>query len=221
MPRVTWNTEADWLAMYDYGLGLSYSRDGITRFSGGTPNGKYIHRWEQIVQHFSPGATDRILIPGCGFGWLIEAAQDDGYTSIWGIDYSSHIADNRATETRGDILFVEDDITGGGRVRAQLRQMTGDDEFRWIISESVLESYDNDTEMQGLLNAAETILETGQPTANIIHLVHAVPHGTHPSANLDPAFLVQDIDAWAAIRPTHTWVNVIYDDAWEIRLGTG
>lgn len=215
MPRVSWDTEADWNAHYrvwdaTQGVHVGYERQAMYAF--------FPRRWALIEQHFPAIATtDRILVGGCGFGWLIEAAHAAGYPNVWGIDYSTHIQTNRGTQSDGSVLFVEDDITGGGRIKAALRSLTGDDIFNWIITESVLEGYD-DAEMPQMLAAAESVLDSAEPTTNILHLVHATPHGTFGSQyGLDPVFNVKSIDEWKAIEPTHTWVNIISSAEWEVR----
>jgi hypothetical protein len=223
MPRVTWETETDWLAHYrvwdvatqsNVGYGRTFATKGNPS-DGSVP--LYNRRWALLRSHFPAiSSSDRILVGGCGFGYLIEAAQEDGFSSVWGLDASTYISSNRGTESVGSVLFVEDDIRGGARVRAALRSLTGDDEFDWIITESVLESYD-DSEIPPLLAAAETVLASVHPTANIIHLVHAVPHPSFPRSGLDSAFNVKPIDDWKAIEPTHTWVNIICDEEWETR----
>ena len=121
-----------------------------------------------------------MLIVGAGFGWGVEAAHDAGYPNVWGIDSSPYVEANKGTEARGDVVLVSDDIRGGGRVRAALRSATGDDVFRWVITEDVVSCYP-DSELTQMLPLLETLLETGAPAGNIIHLVTMGEPGTMDS----------------------------------------
>jgi len=88
MPRKSWVTEQDWLDAYwtrirDHthpqdGQTVGYGRlwagrcedpfnDDLTRFD---------NRVEKLTTLFAIGAADRILIGGCGFGFLIDAFHD-------------------------------------------------------------------------------------------------------------------------------------------------
>lgn len=226
MPRVSWDGEADWTAHYDvrvrnpdhpqYGQRVGYGRVYAEVFRSPLVPGntEFTERRDHLIA-LGMAPTDRILVAGCAFGFLIEAFHDAGYDNVWGVEYSTHIENNRATESRGDVLFVEDDIRGGGRVRAALRNLTGDDEFDWIVSESVMESYDPGAEMDGLLNAAETVLTIGKPQSNIVHLVMDVMTDAEGAAReprdqwIDPAFSQFTLAEWNAIRPAHTWMSYV------------
>lgn len=161
---------------------------------------KFPRRWSQLTTLFPIQTTDRILIAGSGFGFLIEAAHAAGFPNVWGIDNSDYISTNRATEAVGSVLFVENDIRGGGQVRAQLRNLTGDDIFDWVISESVIESY-TDAELPALLNAAETVL-AGTDESQIIHLIVDAP-------GLDPPLVSRTLAEANALRPAHSWCSLI------------
>jgi SAM-dependent methyltransferase len=172
--------------------------------------GLYLARRDAIIEAFSMDATHRILIAGCGHGWLIETFVDlwgpnvddridQGGHGVYGIDYSAHISDRRGVEARGDIVFVEDDIRGGGRVRAALRQATGDDVFHFIVSESMMEGYNVPSpELTQILDAAEAGLESSQPLTNIVHMV---------TVDVNPPWTRLSLPEWKAVRPTHSWMS--------------
>jgi hypothetical protein len=184
-------------------------------YSGGVP----------IDPHpFTFGATDRILIAGCGLGHLIQAFKDAGFPNTYGIDFSSEITSRRGIgEGPSGIVLVSEDIRSGNQARQALQAATGDSEFDWLISEAVMESYDG-TELDQMLNAAPVALyksltpPQGSERWRCIHLVYT-------NTNLAPAFLVQDIDAWAAAAPEQSWVSVEsmgrdYPN-FEARIGSG
>lgn len=148
-------------------------------------------------------ASDRVLVGGCGYGFLIEVMRDAGFTSVWGIDSSPHIQARRALETRGDVLLVEDDMRGGGRIRAALRSLTGDDIFDWVIDEDALSSF-SDGELAGMLNACESVLSPSKPTSNIVHMVTPLL----PGHRQDPAINWKLLSTWKQIRPAHTWIDI-------------
>lgn len=228
MPRKVWDTEQDFLDAYeirirDYtdpldGQKIGYGRkwagrvegpfdDGLTRFN------RRVSRLATASDALFPiSSTDRILIGGCGFGFLIDAFHDAGFLNVWGIDNSGHIATNRPTESRGSTLFVQDEFSGIGRVRNQLRALTGDDIFNWVISEGLVESYE-DAELAPLADAAETFLDPAEGLENIINLVYAVIDPTNPDRSLAPVFNQKTIQEWKALRPTHSWVNLLN---WEV-----
>lgn len=216
MPRVSWDTEAQWQSHYWRwidGVQTFYSR-AMYDYGGSMP--KYERNRDLLISTLGITTTDRILIAGCGFGFLIEAFHKAGYSNCWGIDYSAHIASNRATESDGTVLFVENDIRGGGQVRNALRQMSGlgpQDGYHYVISENMLESYDLGTEMEQLLDAAESVLQSGEPLSNVAHLVQAVRNPSDPDRSIDPAFLQLTLAEWNAIRPAHTWIDITTGDS--------
>jgi SAM-dependent methyltransferase len=147
-------------------------------------------------------SQQRILIAGCGFGFLVERFHVAGFPNVWGVDQSAHIAANKATHVDGSVLMVADDIRGGARVRNALRTLTGANTFDWIVTESVLESYD-DAELPALLNAAESVLANGRPLSSIVHIVYEPPFNEAPNV-----FNEKTLEQWNTLRPSHTWMSV-------------
>lgn len=165
----------------------------------------YDARWAMIASQFGISTTtDRILIVGCGLGFLIEAAKAAGFPNTYGLDNSAYLEG-----LTGDIdpasIIVWADIRGGGSVRAQLRNQTGDDEFQWIITEDVVACYD-DADILGLVGAAEAVLAPGTPTSHIIHCTTVGDAAQHPG---EPNLNWKSIDAWAALVPTHSWISTL------------
>lgn len=152
-----------------------------------------------------PGvAGDRFLVGGAGRGDLVQIIRSDGFPNCWGIDSSSLLGSGRYTVS-GGIVYVDRPMQGGGGTLAKLRQITGDDEFEWVISEDLVSCYDpTDPDLTSILDAAETVLRPGEPLSRIVHLV---------SVGWDPAFASapgfdQPIEDWALLRPAHTWIGI-------------
>ena len=220
MPLKDWGLQATWEDQYSvrirdsshplFGQRVTYGRILAQRMTD--PYTDELTEYNQRVSHlttlFPIQTADRILVGGCGFGYLIEAFKDAGYANCWGIDSSPWISTNKGTEARGDVLMVDADIRGGGVVKTALRNLTGDSEFTWIISEHVMEWHD-DIELDGLLNAAEVALERGSPNSNIIHIVLTLD--TNDGQIVD--FNLKTLVDWNAIRPDHSWVNGV---TWEV-----
>lgn len=223
MPRVVWNTQADFDNWYNvrvrnpahpqFGQRVGYGRIYAEVFRDPGALGvlsEYEHRANLIEQSApAPGlvATDRILIVGCGFGYLIEALKDRGYPLTFGIDSSSDIESRKGVEARGDVVLVSEDMNGTGRTKNQLRQNTGDDEFDWIVTETMLESYD-DAEIQTILNVIEGGLYAQHSFDHALHLVMDVRDPARPDDSIDPAFNQKTLAEWNAMRPAHTWISI-------------
>jgi len=97
-------------------------------------------------------------------------------------------------------LLINADFTSGQSFNQALRNATGGTNFRWIITESVWESYD-DPDITVGLNACEGLRAAQVPLSNIIHLVFTPPF------NLPGVFNEKTMAQWKAMRPTHTWLN--------------
>lgn len=203
--RVDWNLASSW-ADY-YGAGSSAGRVGYGRVWA-TDDGRVpldsgdLARRADALEARGIGTTDRIIVVGCGFGFLIEVLAGRGYTNTFGIDSSSDIESKKGVEASGDIVLVSEEMNGTGRVKAVLRQQTGDDEFDWIVTESVMESYD-DSDVQVICNVCEGGLYNTHTFANIIHMVFEPPWPKFPGV-----FNEKTLAEWKAMRPAHTWVSL-------------
>ncbi len=148
---------------------------------------------------FSFLSTDRILIVGCGPGYLIESFRALGLPLTWGIDYSTVMESSSGLITPG----IEDEIAwvkalNTGQIRSRIRQVCdGSHEFDWIITEDVVPCYDLGAEMDEVFDLCEFATPSDD---QIIHLVAAL-FGT----NQDPDFLWMTLAQWKAIRPTNSW----------------
>lgn len=217
MPRKVWETEQDFRDTYEIGIRdpkhpqhgqtVTYGRLFAQRAMGPLDDELtlYNNRVNQLLRLFLIGQADRVLVVGCGFGFLIDAFHDAGFPNTWGIESSEYIQENQEREARTTTQFVDSDIRDWNQARFKLREMTGDWIFNWIITESVMESYE-DVEMDLLLDSVEALLDGNNGLRNAIHLVAADP-------TLDPAFNVKTLPEWKAVRPQHSWVDAA---TWEI-----
>lgn len=211
MPLKAWETEQDFRDAYEILIGdphhpqhgetITYGRLFAQRVMGPRDDDLTFHnlRVHRLTEKFPMGKSDRILVVGCGFGFLIDAFHDAGFLNVWGIDNSPYIQTNRGTESRDTTGFVDSDIRGP-EVRAKLKDLTGDWIFNWIVTESVMECYE-DQEMGSLLDAVEVTLDADNGLRNIIHLV---PVNLQP----DSVFNVKTISEWREVRVGHSWMDI-------------
>lgn len=187
-----------------FGQTVGYGRTFAQRCQGPYDDAlTWAHTRRDNLLRLFPGMTtsQRYLIAGCGFGYLIESFKTAGFPNVWGIDNSAYVSANRATQASGDVLWVADDLRGGARVRNALRDLTGANTFDWILSESVMESY-TDAEVPQMLNAAESVLAPGRPLSNITHLVVDDPGILAPC-------IARTLAQYNALRTAHSWVSLV------------
>lgn len=227
MTRKVWDSEADFDDAYScrirdpshpqFGQTVGYGRlwagrceglydDDLTRFNLRAAN---------LRRLFGIAGADRVLIVGCGLGFLIDAFHDGARANVWGVDSSGHVATKRSTETRPTTLFVEADILSP-TIQTDLTALTGGDQFNFIVTESLLESYE-DAEMAAFLDRCELLLDPAETDDQIIHLIQAViprgGSGGNPDESIDPIYQQKLIAEWKAIRPAHSWVDIVI---WEV-----
>lgn len=207
MPRVDWSAQAPWAQFYGArfpdGRVVSYGREWANGMEG-WPQGAD-ERAAKFVSLIPLTAVTRVLVVGCGLGFTIERLKARGIANTWGLDSSPYIETSKAQAANG-VVWVNADVRGGGQVRTALRQLTGATTFDVVLSESVLESYD-DAEIPALLNAAEAVLAPGGKVAHFVF----VPPFTMPGAA--GVFNEKTIDQWKAVRSTHLWIS----DSFEVR----
>ncbi|NND36537.1 MAG: hypothetical protein HKN81_05310 [Gammaproteobacteria bacterium] len=196
MPLFDGNDAAHWAAHY------SWAVDGS---GNGVDTSMYAARWAQ-VQALGVAASDRIIVGGAGTGYLVAAAHDAGFPNCWGIDASTQLTDTPGRfQIANGVLLVDRPMQGGGGTLARLRQLTGDDEFQWVVTEDLLTCYDpSDPDVADIFAACETVLAAGEPLTQIVHLV---------SCDWDPAFIAapgfsQSLAQWQALAPAHTWLEI-------------
>jgi len=221
MPRVTWDTEAEFDAHYrlkvrdpnhpQFGQQIGYGRlfAQAIKEPYNSSLSEYDTRASELISAFGLGATDRIWVMGCGLGYLIEAFIDLGFTNIWGVDSSTHVANLRAVEARPDVSFAErgiNSITPG-----EINALTGSTQFDWIITESVLESYDDGVELIPFFNTAAARLFGPVPNDHVIHMVKTWEPGDE-EWKVDPVFNRKSLAEWKALKSDQSFIDYITYD---------
>ena len=214
MALVNFDTQAEYDGVYririrdpahaKFGQKLSYTREAMARSKGPDDDNMtaYQERFDNLTALFPLATGDRIIFAGCGLGFTLEPFIDAGFTEIWGLDNSTYIDDIKGDEARSDVEIIDETFRNTPQLSVKLTQVTGSNQFKWIITESVLEGYENGAEMDEILDVSELGLENGEPLSNIIHMVY-------PSPGVGLQFNQNTLAEWKAIRPAHTFVDYI------------
>jgi 2-polyprenyl-3-methyl-5-hydroxy-6-metoxy-1,4-benzoquinol methylase len=152
---------------------------------------------KQLERHFRIGRSQRILVVGCGFGYLVEAMMDLNYHNVFGMDNSAWIVENRHTESRPDVPILEIGILDEGLI-PHLANRTGPGKFDWVIDEHLLEGY-LDEQHPPLIEAMSELV--ARPQA-VIHMIQPLSEGKTGS----PTMNWKTLDEWAAIAPMDRWI---------------
>lgn len=232
MPLVTWDSQADWDAAYlmnapEGGL-ITYGRRYYELYREPSNNNlsEHEYRWGLITGLPTPPTTsDRILVAGSAFGFLIEVAKADGFTFTGGIDSSPWVVGK--PDIAQDTVWLADDFTKGPQIRNALRTLQRDlglpgnrrnGLWDWLITEAVVESY-SDAELtaplnqNGVLAACEAAMDHTD-YFKIVHLLMPIPSAPEAQTRaLNDAywnrFNQKTLADWHALAPAHTWVNMM------------
>lgn len=201
MPRVTWNTRDAWLPYYSVvknEVVVTYGDD--TTWAPSEQNPELLRRADALIARGIQTA-DRVLVAGAGLGYLVQAMEMRGLQNVWGLDNSTWVQSRKSAVTDASVVLINADLGGGvGALRTALTNATGARTFDWVITESLLESFD-DAEITTLLNVAEGLLVTGIALSHLIHVVYTPPF------NAVGVFNEKTMAQWKAMRSTHTWMN--------------
>lgn len=209
MPVTIWDEAAfnQFYRLYDLSTGQivpGYSRRILVdQYHESGRQTMFDRRRDALISNFGIQPSDRVLIVGAAFGFLIEAFRDSGYLNVWGIDNSPYVSAQKGIEMRGDVVVVEDDVRGGGRVKAAFRSATGDDVFTWVITDDVATCY-ADADVVQLAPVLETLLENGLPASNVVHVVSV----GGPDVIMDSAITNHTLEEWKTLVPAHSWMSV-------------
>lgn len=162
----------------------------------------YALRRDALIAALGLVPTDRIVVVGCGFGFLIEVFHDAGFPAVWGVESSPWIIAGRATETRPDVLYVEDDVRAS-KVGGALKKIAGAGGFDYVITEDVISSY-TQSETADVFTACEGLLAPGRPASSAVHLVTTT---ADDGSTGDSAFTWLDLTQWKALQPSHTFMR--------------
>lgn len=218
-------TQATWEAFYrvrkkhggavhepDGGWVFGYGKNYLTAGDPGRDHlMRFRDRWSALVSNFGIQPTERVLVVGCAFGYLMDAANDAGHSLIWGIDNSPYVASAKGIEASGNQVIVENDIRGlGGQMRQVFRNLTGDDVFDWVITEDVVACYrvdDSEGANQNVLNLAPLLETLLPPGVSASHIIHITSVALESGVGGDSAFTWLTLAEWKALIPTHSFMS--------------
>jgi hypothetical protein len=148
----------------------------------------------------------KVLVIGCGFGFLLEYLIDAGIPDVWGIDPGDWYWDAANDgEWRSDVKpLVANDWIGSGTEQASLQALpgvSGQAKFTWIVDEDAATMH-TDAELPAFITACEDRLQ-GNVKGRIIHIVTPLRF-TGPG---DSAVNWKTMAEWKAIAPDHNWVD--------------
>ena len=159
----------------------------------------YQVRWD-LLELAGVQKSDRVLIVGCGFGYLIEEALSRGYENVWGTDISTWIQSEIAVEGSVADRVIFGDIVHRN-VRKALRGMTGGETFNWVVTEQVMETTPSEVPLYQACEAAQ------EGEGSVVHLVAAERDGTSPV----PGFEMKRhrLNEWKTRRNNHMWIDTV------------
>ena len=145
----------------------------------------------------------RVLVIGCGFGYLLEYLIDAGVTDVWGLEPGSFYWDvANDGEWRSDVKpKVAADWAGSGTERASLNAIGvgGPAKFTFVVDEDAAPMH-SDAELPAFIAACEDRLQ-GNARGRIIHLVT-------PGVVGDSSVNWKSLAEWKQVAPSHTWVHI-------------
>lgn len=148
-------------------------------------------RAENIINGINISVGSKILVIGCAFGYLLEELANKRM-NVWGCDNSPYIHFNTDTESTYPIYNL--DVTSNTFIN-DVREQMGMQYFDYIITEDLLTSYDEYTDIfsniQGLLNPNKSL-------KNIINLVET---------NCGLPFVGKSIEDWRLVNDNYSWVD--------------
>jgi hypothetical protein len=188
---------------------VGYSRARALNVGDGPPGElhEYVRVRDALLAAFpAMQTTDRFFFCGGGHGYLNEVFKDAGYANGWTIEPSSYIQGRKATETRGDIILINEALRGGMQFLNALRTATGLRTADWVIDEEILLGRSDEEVVQNegggyrFVDLFEAIL-TGADQSRIIHFVRQ-------GVSVDPLVYRRPMAEWVAFDGAHSWFDV-------------
>lgn len=162
----------------------TYSRNFFTSMK------LFEQRAHSIVEHFNLAAGSRVLVAGCAFGFLMEQLQKLGMIP-YGFDNSTFIqqlASNPQNSQKVQFPIHNIDIASTKFVQ-EIQKATGHSTFDCVVTEDVLPSFDNFTQIITNCNAV---------SQKVFHIV---------DLECGEEFTNKTAQEWIAVNPSHKWAN--------------
>jgi 2-polyprenyl-3-methyl-5-hydroxy-6-metoxy-1,4-benzoquinol methylase len=149
-------------------------------------------RAQHIVQHFNLSVGSRVLVGGCAFGFLMEELQKLGMV-VYGFDNSPYIQQlSKAPNNPMKVQFPIHNIDiASTKFVQEIQKATGHTSFDCIVTEDVLSSFNEFTQIIQNCNAVSTRV------AHIIDL------------DCSEEFTKKSASEWITVYPSHVWTNHI------------
>lgn len=198
MPLVDWDDAAPWVEHYGArkleasgrrGVRVSYGAEWDRSFAAG---GFSALKWRLLRRSLALVSRSRVLVVGCGFGYLVEAARAGGMLA-WGLDSSAWIHANKGAEAPASVEIIGADVES---VRpADLEAATGSATFDEVITENMLESY-SAADLPAILDACDRMVSAGGRVSHLVQVNAASP------------FRSLGLSEWRAERLGHSFVAI-------------
>lgn len=147
-------------------------------------------RAQRILQHFELAKGSRILVAGCALGFLMEELQKLGMV-VYGFDSSNYIQQlvkDPKNPEKVKFPIYDIDLASINFVQ-EIQNATGHTTFDCIITEDVLPSFNNFTQ---IINNCDAVSQ------NVFHIV---------DLDCGEVFTNKTIEEWILVNPLHTWAN--------------
>jgi len=147
-------------------------------------------RATNIITHFNLVPGSRVLVAGCAFGFLMEELQKLGIV-VYGFDNSPYIQQlASAPKNPIKVQFPIHNIDiASTNFTTQIQQATGHTTFDCIVTEDVLPSFDDFTQIMTNCNSV---------SQKVFHIV---------DLDCGEEFTNKTAAEWIAVNPSHTWAN--------------
>jgi hypothetical protein len=147
-------------------------------------------RAQHIVTHFNLAAGSRVLVAGCALGFLMESLQKLGMV-VYGFDNSSYIqllTKDPKNPEKIQFPIHNIDIASTDFI-TEIQQATGHSTFDCIVTEDVLPSFNDFTQI---------ITNCNSVSQKVFHIV---------DLDCGEVFTNKTVVEWIAVNPSHTWAN--------------
>lgn len=138
-----------------------------------------------------------VLVIGCGLGFIMEELKLLGM-NVWGVDNSQYIQSMKNKEKVKVPIYNISVLSN--TFAEDVRRSAGAMWFDVVITEDMLTSHDSFDQI--FLNC-ENLLNPNSAKSNVVHIVDA--SASHP-------FTSMTLNQWKALKPEHTWLDIIGRD---------